>query len=215
MTSLRTRIAASYALLIVVIIALGAVGIGVAFRSLLVDQAKASIALTADDISRAAESSNVLGFVDPATVLDTLANKEQLDHWASATQYVQVDSVAGNPIGKSSNMGDLRLEPLPAGAADDRVSFSRALDRTPLIVLDRVLRQNGKPIAVAHVAERLDIIDREVARARIILTAAAAAATLGVIIASIFIAGGAIDPIKRLTAAMEQIGSERLDRRLR
>ena len=215
MTSLRARIAASYALLIVVIIALGAVGIGVAFRSLLIEQATASITVTADDISRAAESSNVLGFVDPATVLDTLANKEQLDHWASATQYVQVDSVSGSPIGKSSNMGDLRLAPLPPGGPDDRITFSRALDQTPLIVLDRILRQNGKPIAVAHVAERLDIIDREVARAQTILTLAAIAATLGVVIASIFISAGAIDPIKRLTAAMEQIGSQHLDRRLR
>jgi signal transduction histidine kinase len=215
LTSLRTRIAASYALLIVVIIVLGAVLIGVAFRSLLIDQATASISLTADDISRSSESSNVLGFVAPESVLDTLANKEQLDHWASATQYIQIDTVSGYPIGKSSNMGDLRLSRLPPGAPDDRITFGKALDGTPTIVLDRVLRQNGKPIAVAHIAERLDIIDREVTRARTILAVSALAAILGVIIASIFIAAGAIDPIKRLTAAMEQIGSEHLDRRLR
>ena len=79
---------------------------------------------------------------------------------------------------------------------------------------NQLVLQNGKPIAVAHVAERLDIIDLEVQRARTILTGAALVAMLAVVIASIFIAGSALDPIKRLTAAMEDIGSERLERRL-
>ncbi len=214
MTSLRARIAASYALLIIVIIALGAIGIDLAFRSLLIEQAKASVTATFNDIERATASSNVLGFYDPSNVLDVLANKAQLDHWASPIQYVQIDSLDGNPIGKSSNMGDLGLTPLPRGQAD-RFSFERAIDGGPMIVLDRTVRQNGKPIAVAHVAERLDIIDLEVQRARTILTGAALVAMLAVVIASIFIAGSAIDPIKRLTAAMEEIGSERLERRLR
>jgi len=215
LTSLRARIAASYALLIIIIIALGAIGIDVAFRSLLIEQAKAGVTATYNDIARTTASSNVLGFYDPTNILDVLANKEQLDHWASATQYVQVDSMSGNPLGKSSNMGDLHLDSLPKGQNDDRFVFERALDGSPLLVLDRIVYQNGKPIAVAHVAERLDIIDLEVRRARTILTGAAIAAMLAVVVASIFISGSAIDPIKRLTAAMEDIGSERLERRLR
>ena len=71
-----------------VIIAIGAVAIGLAFRSLLVEQAKAAIVATTDQIARIAEASNALGFYDPGTVLDTLANKEQLDHWASETEYI-------------------------------------------------------------------------------------------------------------------------------
>jgi signal transduction histidine kinase len=215
LTSLRARIAASYALLITIIIALGAIGIDLAFRSLLIEQAKGAITATYNDIERATASSNVLGFEDPTNVLDVLANKEQLDHWASSTQYVQIDSLDGNPLGKSSNMGDLRLRALPKGSPNDRFSFERALDGTPMIVLDRVVQQNGKSIAVAHVAERLDIIDLEVQRARTILIGAALVAMLAVILASISISGSAIDPIKRLTAAMEEIGSEQLDRRLR
>ena len=215
MTSLRARIAASYALLIIIIIALGAIGIDLAFRSLLIEQAKGAISATYNDIERATAPSNVIGFYDPTDVLDVLANKEQLDHWASSTQYVQIDSLGGNPIGKSSNMGDLHLDSLPKGAPDARFSFEHAVDGTPMLVLDRIVKQNGKAIAVAHVAERLDIIDLEVQRARTILVAAALVAMLAVIIASIFISGSAIDPIKRLTAAMEEIGSERLDRRLR
>jgi signal transduction histidine kinase len=163
-----------------------------------------------------AEASNALGFYDPATVLDTLANKEQLDHWASPTQYVQIDTPQGYPIGKSSNMGDLRLAPFVPMRGEDR-QFVRAvdLDGTTLLVLDRVLSQHGKPVVIAHVAERLDIINRETQRARTILVLAAFVACIAVVIASIFIARTATGPIVRLTAAMDEIGSEQLDRRLR
>ncbi len=215
MTSLRARIAASYALLIIIIIALGTIAIDVAFRSLLIEQAKAGVTETYNDIARATASPAGLGFFAQSNLLDVLANKEQLDHWASSTQYVQIDSLTGSPIGKSSNMGDLRLDPLPRNAGSQQFAFERALDGTPLLVLDHEITENGKPIAVAHVAQRLDIVDLEVRRARTILSAAAVVAMLAVVVASIFISGSAIDPIKRLTAAMEEIGSERLDRRLR
>jgi signal transduction histidine kinase len=197
-----------------VIIAIGAIAIGLAFRSLLIEQAKAGISATADEIARVAATSNALGFYDPETVLDTLANKEQLDHWASVTQYIQIDTPQGYPIGKSSNMGDLRLAPLPAGAAE-RYTFARDTDGTALLVLDRTLSRGGRPIVIAHVAQRLDIIDRETRRAQTILMLAAIVACLAVVVASSFIARGLVDPIVRLTAAMDEIGSEKLDRRLR
>jgi signal transduction histidine kinase len=197
-----------------VIIAIGAIAIGLAFRSLLVEQAKAGITATSDEIARVAESSNALGFYDPATVLDTLANKEQLDHWASVTEYIQIDTPHGYPIGKSSNMGDLRLAAVPAGITQ-RFTFARDTDGSPLLVLDRVLSRDGKPIVIAHIAEQLDIIDRETNRALAILIAAAIIACIAVIIASFFIARSLVDPIVRLTAAMNEIGSEQLDRRLR
>jgi signal transduction histidine kinase len=199
-----------------VIIAVGAIAIGFAFRSLLIQEARAGITVTSDEIARVAEASNALGFYDPSTVLDTLANKEQIDHWASPEQYVQIDTVAGYPIGKSSNMGDLRLAPFPVTpGVDRRFVFARDTDGTPLVVLDRVLDQKGKPLVVAHIAERLDIVDRETKRAVTILSIVALVACLAVIVASIFIARSATDPIVRLTTAMETIGSEQLDRRLR
>lgn len=212
--SLRTRIAASYALLIIVIITIGAFAIGLAFRSLLVEQAKAGISTTADEIARVAESSNALGFYDSGTVLDTLANKEQLDHWASVTQYIQIDTPQGYPIGKTSNMGDLRLAAIPAGVSE-RYTFARDTDGSPLLVLDRVLTRDGKPIVTAHVSERLEIIDRETHRAQMILIAVAIASCIAVTLASLFIARSLVDPIVRLTRAMDEIGSEQLDRRLR
>jgi signal transduction histidine kinase len=199
-----------------VTIAVGAVAIGFAFNSLLIQEARAGITVTSDEIARVAEASNALGFYDPSTVLDTLANKEQIDHWASPEQYVQIDTVQGYPIGKSSNMGDLTLAPFPITAGTDRrFVFARDTDGTPLLVLDRVLIQKGKPLVVAHIAERLDIVDRETKRAVAILAVVALVACLTVIIASIFIARSATGPIVRLTTAMEAIGSEQLDRRLR
>lgn len=197
-----------------VIIAIGAVAIGLAFRSLLVEQAKAAIVATTDQIARIAEASNALGFYDPATVLDTLANKEQLDHWASETEYIQIDTPQGYPIGKSSNMGDLRLAAMPAGMKE-RFTFARDTDGAPLLVRDRELSRDGKTIVIAHVAQRLDIIDRETNRAQTILIWAAVIACIAVVIASLFIARTLVDPIVRLTSAMDEIGSEQLDRRLR
>ena len=196
-----------------VIIAVGAVAIGMAFRSLLIEQAKAGIMATSDEIARVAEASNALGYYDPGMALDTLASKEQLDQWASITQYVQIDTPQGYPIGKSSNMGDLRLGTLPAGIKE-RFTFARDTDGASLLVFDRLLSRNGKPIVVAHVAQRLDIIDRETRRAQTILIYAAIVACLGVVIVSLFIARSLVDPIVRLTGAMEEIGSEQLDRRL-
>lgn len=196
------------------IIALGAVAIGMAFRSLLVEQAKAGISATADEIARVVEATNALGFYDPATILDSLTTKAQLDHWASLTQYVQIDNPQGYPIGKSSNMGDLRLGAMPPGTAT-RSTFARDTDGAALIVLDRVLTRAGRTVVIAHVAQRLDIIDRETRRAQTILFWAAVVACLAVVIASLWIAGSLVDPIVRLTSAMDEIGSERLDRRLR
>jgi signal transduction histidine kinase len=167
-----------------------------------------------DDIARVAESTNALGFFDPDTAIETLANKEQLDHWATGQTYVQLDSPAGNPIGKSSNMGDLTLAKVPPGVTQ-RFTFTRDTRGNPLIVLDRVLSRDGSPVVVAHVAARLDIVDAETRRAQTILIGVAIVASIAVSIASIFIAGSAIGPIGRLTTAMEEIGSEQLDRRLR
>lgn len=200
-----------------VIIALGAVGIGFAFRSLLIEQAKASVRVVADDIGRVAEATNALGFYDATTTVDMLSSKEQLDHWASPTQYIQIDTLAGYPIGKSSNTGSFRFAPIVVGpqTPDLHYRFTDDANGTPLIVLDRVFRREGKPFLVAHIGERLDIIERETRRAISILVVAAAVAMVAVVVASAFIARAAVDPIRRLTEEMAQIGSARLDRRLR
>ena len=84
-------------------------------------------------------------------------------------QYVQIDTPEGYPIGKSSNMGD----PAPGCTArpgiDERFTFARDTDGVALLVLDRKFSRNGKTIVIAHIAQRLDIIDRETRRAQTIL----------------------------------------------
>ncbi len=85
-----------------------------------------------------------------------------------------------------------------------------------MLVLNRVLVDaQGRPVAVAHVGERLDIVDQLLARARTILIGITTAAMIAIVLASYFIAKSAIDPIERLTSAVAEIGSERLGRRLK
>lgn len=202
-------------MLVILTVAIGAFAISFAFSSLLIQQAKASVTLTSDAIARATASADSLDFFDPTRSLDAVANTEQLDHWASTTQYVQIDNPAGNPLGKSSNMADLTLPPIPNLDDERRFSFAVDRDRTHLLVLSRILERGGKPIAVVQIAERLDIIDRETRDARRILGLVTLAAIIAVALASAFIARSAVDPIVRLTEEIAQIGSTRLQRRLR
>ncbi len=216
-TSLRVRIAAWYAALIVVVVALGAVAIDFAFRSLLIDQARLAIQQTADQIERTAVAAATFAFTEGPLVL-VLSDRPTLDRWASANEYVQIDTLRGQVLGKSSNLGGLTFPPLAAAERDRQVQIMRVPGDPPgsMLVLDRVLTDTaGHPIAVAHVGARLDDVDALTRRARTILLFVTAGALLAVLVASYFIAGTAIDPIQRLTAAIDEIGSERLDRRLR
>ncbi|MBV8643642.1 MAG: hypothetical protein JO225_06970, partial [Candidatus Eremiobacteraeota bacterium] len=116
MNSLRTRIAALYAALIVLVIALGAVAIDFAFRSLLIDQARLNLAQTADQIENIAREAATFPFAEETAPLTMLADRATLDRWASANQYVQIDTVRGQILGKSSNLGGFAFPPfVPRG----------------------------------------------------------------------------------------------------
>ena len=217
MTSLRIRIAALYAALIVVVVVLGAVAIDFALRSLLVDQAKAQIAETGDQIESATLEASSFAFSGNGPLTLLLSNRATLDHWAAAREYVQIDTLGGQVLGKSSNQGGLILPPSPPDAAPrfETLHFAGSRPAT-VLVLDRPLVDaEGHPVAVAHVAQRLDIVDALVARARAILLAVTLGAVVVVAVATYFLAATAIDPIERLTAAIARIGSDRLDLRLR
>ena len=219
MSSLRTRIAAFYAVLIVLVIALGAVAIDFAFRSLLVDQTKLHLADTAEQIARSTLEASTYGFGGEGPLTLALSNRSTLDHWAAGNQYIQIDTVQGQILGKSSNLGGFAFPAFtPAPGTDRSIEELRIGGERPgtMLVLNRdLLDALGRPIAVAHVGERLDIVDQLIARARNILIAITIAAMIVIVVASYFIARSAIDPIERLTGAVAEIGSERLDRRLR
>jgi signal transduction histidine kinase len=216
--SLRTRIAALYAALIVLVIVVGAVSIDFAFRSLLIDQAKLNLAQTADQIENIAREAATFPFAEETAPLTTLADRATLDRWASANQYIQIDTVRGQILGKSSNLGSYAFPPFVPHGSDHEYDELLIAGNRPgtMLVLNRVLVDGtGRPIAIAHAGERLDIVDQLTARARTILFWITLAAMIVIVVASYFIARSAIDPIERLTAAVSEIGSERLDRRLR
>jgi signal transduction histidine kinase len=218
-SSLRTRIAAVYAALIVVVLALGAVAIDFALKSELIDQTKLNLAETSEQIERNALEASTFGFAGPGSLPLVLSNRATLDHFAAANQYIQIDTTSGQILGKSTNLGGLAFPPFTPPPGTDR-----AYEELPvtgerpgtMLVLDRVLVDaEGRPIAVAHVAERLDIVAQLIARARTILLLVTIAAMIVIVVASYFIAASAIDPIERLTRTVAEIGSDRLDRRLR
>ncbi|MGH7683001.1 MAG: sensor histidine kinase, partial [Vulcanimicrobiaceae bacterium] len=81
-------------------------------------------------------------------------------------------------------------------------------------VYDEALVQKGEVIGVAHVGERLDAVRQALRGARNIVIVVTLGAIVLVVLASIGIASLVLDPVKRLTATMEVIGSEQLSRRI-
>src|SRR5665213_4588639 len=218
MTSLRTRIALFYAALIVVVIALGAVAIDFALRSVLIDQTRLNLAQTAEDFKNNAVEATTFGFSGEGPLTLVLSNRATLDHWAAGHQYIQIDNLGGQVLGKSSNLGGFTMPTWSPNGKDRAYEEVRLAGVQPgtCLLLDRVLFDSAqRPILIIHVGERLDIVDQLLARARTILLGVTAAALAMILLASYFIAKSAIDPIERLTAAIAEIGSERLDRRLR
>ena len=215
MTSLRTRIAVFYAALLVGGVTIASLAIAFGFRSLLLDQTEVRAAQTADQIVQVARQSNQIAVLDEVPVEQVLANQYNIEHWSSPTTMVQVDSPAGDVIGKSSNMGNLKFSAShDLSAAHDRSFTTAESDFGDILVLNRAIVSGGKVVAVVHVGEKLDLIGVTLRRALMLLAIVTVVAVIAVVVASFFLARGAIDPIERLTAAMRQIGSEGLDRRL-
>jgi signal transduction histidine kinase len=216
-TSLRTRIAVSYGALIVTVIVIAAIAINFAFRSILFDQAKLRIAATSEQIVQAVDDArNTINVFEPVAPSILLTDRPNLDHWAGPSTYVQIDSLRGYPEAKSTNMGSLELAPpTDFRSGDAHFEVLHAADGNDLLVLDRLLRSAGDPIAIAQVAEPLGNVQYVLRRARTILIWSAVGGALLVFAASFVIAGTAIDPILKLTEAMTQIGSDQLDRRIR
>lgn len=211
MHSLRTRIAISYAVLLVVVIIVTAIALNFAFSSILYDQAKTRALFTADEIARVTNSGlSVLN--EPIDLI--LANQYNLDHWAGPQTLVQIDDPQGDAVGKSSNMGNLRFPAVTGMIPGTQRITTQHTEFGNVLVLDRPIASNGRLVAVAHVGEKLDLVDAARERAQFILLIVTIVASIAVIVASYAIARPAIDPINRLTKEIEEIGSDRLDRRL-
>jgi heavy metal sensor kinase len=128
---------------------------------------------------------------------------------------VQVDSASGYPLAKTANLGSSRIPPNTGLSAKHDVDYRDVtIDGRPFLVEDRFLKQ-GDATAIVHVAEPLDALNKTFARAREAMVLILAGAAIAVVLLSIVLAGQATTPINRLAQAMREIGSDRLDRRLR
>jgi len=209
--SLKWRIALAYAGLFVLALAIAAVAINVAFRSILLNQAELRTQLVATQIRRTIEPFGLVTTGSDQAIAAFVATQSNLESWSSATTLVQIDNPQGQPIGKSSNTGSYFFPPDKTLTAKNHTKTYITDD---LLVHDEALVENNHVIAIAHIGERLDAMRQALSGARNILAAVTIAAFFLVILASIAIASLVLDPVKRLTDAMEEIGSEQLARRI-
>jgi heavy metal sensor kinase len=217
--SFRARIALWYAILVIVVVGVGAVAINFSFRQLLMEQSRERVVRTSDEIERLAATtgleSALLGDI-PLTNL--LSSQNELDHLASPTTIVQVDTLQGQILGRSSNAGgEAFANSAPLSVHDDRHLAIVHTDSPAIgdvLVLDRLIFAGDRPVAIAHVAEKLAIVETTLRRARTILIVVTLAALVVVVVLSYVIARAAVEPIVELTDAMREIGSDRLDKRL-
>ena len=192
-------------------IAVAAVAISLVFRSILLNQAEMRSALVATEIKRTVAPFGLLSVGSDQAIAAFIASQANLEHWSSATTLVQIDNPAGQPIGKSSNTGSFFFPPDHTLTSKNP---TKSFVSSDLLVYDEALVENGRIIAIAHVGERLDAVRQALASARNILVIVSLAVIVLLVLASILIASIVLDPVERLTEAMEQIGSEQLDRRI-
>ncbi|MFN2461525.1 MAG: sensor histidine kinase [Candidatus Velthaea sp.] len=194
---------------------LAAISLNFAFRQILLDAARLRAQATSDEIVQTIDASGTLSLFEPTPVLAVLSNRGYLEHWAGPQTYVQIDNAHGAPLAKSTNMGSLYIAPhLDFRSSDRSFEIQPTGDGGDMLVMDRLLFDNQRPVAIAHVGERLDDVHALLRRARTILMVVTIFGTVLVVLASYGIAATAINPIKRLTHAMAEIGSDRLDRRI-
>ncbi|MBV8425490.1 MAG: HAMP domain-containing histidine kinase [Candidatus Eremiobacteraeota bacterium] len=211
MNSLKWRIAAAYAGLFVLALAVATVAISMAFRTILLNQAELRAKVVATQIRRTVEPFGLFALGSDQAIAAFIATQSNLESWSSATTLVQIDNAQGQPIGKSSNTGSFIF---PPDKALTPKNSSRTYIQGNLFVYDEALVENGHIVAIAHVGERLDAVRETLAVARNILLIASAVAVVVVVLASIGIAALVLNPVIRLTEIIEEIGSEQLGRRI-
>jgi len=214
--SLKWRIAASYAVLLIVVMAITSGIIAWRLQTILYDEAVEHVDTTTREIveSTVAQPSP-FGSEATSETIAQLLNSNNLATWASPSTFIQIDSTNGYPLARTFNLGgsiipsNLNVR-LPGESAIRRL----AIDGRPFLVEDRYLSV-GPAAVVLHVAEPLDALNRTFVQTRNAIALVLVAAGIAVVLLSIAIASQAINPIIQLTQAMRETGSDRLDRRLK
>ncbi len=216
MHSLKWRVAAWYAGLLIAVLLIVSTVVGVRLQSILYAQARSRVAETMAQIAssvRASEEPFSLGF-GGSDAYALLTDANNLTTWSSPTTFVQIDSSQGYPLAKSSNLGGTTIPKAVALSVGKPIARRQiTLPIGTMLVEDRAFTL-GSHRVVVHVAERIDALERSIAQTRESIAFAVIAAMIAILALSWWLAGRAFDPLERLAAAMREIGSERLDRRL-
>lgn len=213
--SLSWRIAFAYAILLLV--TLGAISTVIVWRlqSILYDEARQRVDSTMREIIAQAQPANPYPFGDyvDESLLEVF-NSNNLATWSSPTTFIQVDTANGYPLARSPNLGSAIIPPNRSITLQHPLAFRRIeMQGRAFLVEDRLLR--GATFAVVvHVADSLDQLERTLAQTRQTIVLIIGAAAVAVVLLSFVLAAQATGPLKRLSVAMQQIGSERLDARL-
>jgi signal transduction histidine kinase len=214
-SSLRWRIATFYALLLLAVIGVVTVVLTIQLHSILLDEARAKIDSVATDIGQLVRGQSALSAIgDAASIEQELTATGSLDHWAGPTTFVEVDTAKGYPEAKSTNMGSATFA---TPVADPKNSVSYRIETRPglgdVMVRQELIRYPGVELYV-QVGESLAIYSDTIARVRELLLIVLVLAAIVVIAGSVAIASSAVEPIGRLNAAMGEIRSDQLSRRL-
>ena len=216
MHSLKWRVAAWYAALLVVVLLLVSTVVGMRLQSILYAQARSRVSATMAEIASSVQASEEpfsLGF-GGSDAYALLTDGNNLTSWSSPTTFIQIDSSNGYPLAKSSNLGGTTIpKAVGLGARAPVARRQITLPIGTLLVEDRYFSLGSHDVVV-HVAERIDALERSIAQTRESIALAVLAAMLAIIALSWWLAGRAFDPLEKLAQAMREIGSERLDRRL-
>jgi len=216
--SLRWRIATWYALLLVVVLVTLAFAITAKFDAILEQQAVARVSRTMQEIEHATlPQPNDFNIIDTSgESLRALLSSANLQQWSAPNTFVQVDSPQGFVLAKSPNMGALQFPAAPDDLAPNTPFIHRVtLPHTgPFLVEDQIL-QTGDQRAIVHVGESTDQLQQAFAQTRQAIAIILGLTVVAVIGLSLVLASQATNPINELARAMREIGSDRLNRRLK
>ncbi len=216
MNSLRWRITVWYALLLAVVaIALGA-AVTLRFESILRAQAQDHVTATLADMrTAAAPSPQSFLFSESGDSLLVLENPDNLERWASPSTFIEIDDPRGYPLAKSFNMdavptfGNPGLSPVKTASMREVRVQGR-----PFLVAAQVLVA-GNHALIVQVGQPLDQLYRAFREIEWSIAVILLIAVLAVALVSFVLASQITTPINELAAAMREIGSEGLHRRLR
>jgi signal transduction histidine kinase len=213
--SLKWRIAAAYAVLLILVLA-GMSGV-IAWRlqAILFDEARERVNTTMNDIAQRVTAAHPLGIPEfaPETFAQ-LFSSSNLVLWESPSTFIQVDNLSGYPIARTPNLGSTNIPPNNAITPSHEAAFRTiGLNGRPFLVEDRLFH-SGNAAAIVHVAQPLDALYRTFEQGRQAIVLILLAGAVAVVVLSFAIASQAIGPIAQLSQAMREVGSERLDVRL-